>query len=62
MLPLLYQRSFTGDKVEAVKKALEGAQLEAGQWYKKTKFTLRWSKAAGGDRSGARGRAEVIAR
>lgn len=35
MLPLLYQRSFTGDKTAAVKKALIAAQLEESQWYKK---------------------------
>lgn len=35
MLPLLYQRSFTGDKKTAVQKALKAAQLEESQWYKK---------------------------
>lgn len=35
MLPLLYQRSFVGDKNDAVKTALERAQLEEAQWYKK---------------------------
>ena len=35
MLPLLYQRSFTGSKDERVKAALQQAQLEEEQWYKK---------------------------
>jgi putative ABC transport system ATP-binding protein len=35
MLPLLYQRSFSGSKTEAVKTALRTAQLEESQWYKK---------------------------
>ncbi len=35
MLPLLYQRNFTGSKAEAVKSALRAAQLEEKQWYKK---------------------------
>jgi len=35
MLPLLYQRSFSGSKDEAVKIALQKAQLEEEQWYKK---------------------------
>ena len=35
MLPLLYQRSFVGNKNEAVKSALRAAQLEEVQWYKK---------------------------
>ncbi len=35
MLPLLYQRAFTGNKTEAVKSALRAAQLEEAQWYKK---------------------------
>lgn len=35
MLPLLYQRSFSGDKKEAVRAALRAAQLEETQWYKK---------------------------
>jgi putative ABC transport system ATP-binding protein len=35
LLPLLYQRSFIGNKTEAVKKALRAAQLEEAQWYKK---------------------------
>lgn len=35
LLPLLYQRSFSGDKKEAVKEALRAAQLEETQWYKK---------------------------
>lgn len=34
MLPLLYQRSFTGNVKERTKKALERAQLEEAQWYK----------------------------
>jgi putative ABC transport system ATP-binding protein len=35
MLPLLYQRSFSGSKDETVKAALRQAQLEEEQWYKK---------------------------
>lgn len=35
MLPLLYQRSFTGDMRLRVRHALEQAQLEEAQWYKK---------------------------
>jgi putative ABC transport system ATP-binding protein len=35
LLPLLYQRSFQGDKNQTVKDALKQAQLEEGQWYKK---------------------------
>jgi putative ABC transport system ATP-binding protein len=35
MLPLLYQRSFAGNKNDAVKSALRAAQLEEIQWYKK---------------------------
>ncbi|MFT5832042.1 MAG: putative ABC transport system ATP-binding protein [Candidatus Paceibacteria bacterium] len=35
MLPLLYQRSFSGNKDETVKAALRQAQLEEEQWYKK---------------------------
>lgn len=35
LLPLLYQRSFAGDKTEAVKTALRQAQLEEVQWHKK---------------------------
>lgn len=35
LLPLLYQRSFTGNKDETVKAALRQAQLEEEQWYKK---------------------------
>lgn len=34
MLPLLYQRTFKGDKHEAVKQALMRAQLEESQWHK----------------------------
>ncbi|MFZ2253330.1 MAG: ABC transporter ATP-binding protein [Minisyncoccia bacterium] len=35
MLPLLYQRTFTGDIQEYTKRALRHAQLEESQWYKK---------------------------
>jgi putative ABC transport system ATP-binding protein len=35
MLPLLYQRSLSGNKDEMVKAALRQAQLEEEQWYKK---------------------------
>jgi putative ABC transport system ATP-binding protein len=35
LLPLLYQRSFSGSKDETVKAALRQAQLEEEQWYKK---------------------------
>jgi putative ABC transport system ATP-binding protein len=35
LLPLLYQRSFVGDKNQAVREALKAAQLEEAQWYKK---------------------------
>ncbi|MFT5849739.1 MAG: putative ABC transport system ATP-binding protein [Patiriisocius sp.] len=35
LLPLLYQRSFSGNKDETVKAALRQAQLEEEQWYKK---------------------------
>jgi len=35
LMPLLYQRSFKGDKDETVKAALRQAQLEEEQWYKK---------------------------
>ena len=35
LLPLLYQRSFQGDKNQTVKNALTQAQLDEGQWYKK---------------------------
>jgi putative ABC transport system ATP-binding protein len=35
MLPLRYQRTFTGDMHEYTKRALEHAQLEESQWYKK---------------------------
>ncbi len=35
MLPLLYQRTFTGDMREYTKEALRHAQLEEAQWYKK---------------------------
>lgn len=35
MMPLLYQRSFEGSKDERVKAALQQAQLEEEQWYKK---------------------------
>lgn len=35
MLPLLYQRDFKGNKNEAVERALNAAQLEEAQWYKK---------------------------
>jgi len=34
LLPLLYQRSFRGDKNQTVKDALKQAQLDEGQWYK----------------------------
>jgi len=35
MLPLEYQRGFTGDKHEYVRNAFEKAQLEEEQWHKK---------------------------
>lgn len=35
MLPLEYQRSFSGDRDAYVKEALEKAQLEEEQWHKK---------------------------
>lgn len=35
MLPLEYQRSFSGNRDEYVKEALKKAQLEEDQWYKK---------------------------
>jgi putative ABC transport system ATP-binding protein len=35
MLPLLYQRTFSGSKDETVKAALRQSQLEEEQWYKK---------------------------
>lgn len=34
LLPLLYQRSFKGNKDQTVKNALRQAQLEEDQWYK----------------------------
>ena len=34
MLPLLYQRTFKGDKHKAVGQALVRAQLEQAQWHK----------------------------
>lgn len=35
MLPLEYQRSFSGDRDEYVKEALQKSQLEEEQWHKK---------------------------
>jgi putative ABC transport system ATP-binding protein len=35
MLPLEYQRSFSGDRDEYVKEALQKAQLEQEQWHKR---------------------------